>query len=127
VRREPEKSVRHVIDVIVREHIETFLAVVREERGKALPYYVANELRRYLDCGILAKGFLRVVCAQCGDEMLVAYSCKCRGACPSCSARRMCGSAAHLVDADQRTARRAAPAVGAHGALRSASGARAAA
>jgi len=90
--------VRHVINVIVREHIETFHAVVREERGKALPYYVANELRRTLDCGILAKRFLRVVCAQCGDEMLVAYACKCRGACPSCSARRMCGSAAHLVD-----------------------------
>ena len=95
VRREPEKSVLHVI---VREHLETFFAVVREERGKDLPYYVENELRRYLDCGILARGFLRVVCTRCGDEMLVAYSCKCRGACPSCSARRMCGSAAHLVD-----------------------------
>src|SRR5258708_7532335 len=31
-------------------------------------------------------------------EMLVAYACKCRGACPSCCARRMCGTAAHLVD-----------------------------
>lgn len=35
VRREPESSVLHVI---VREHRETFFAVVREERGKDLPY-----------------------------------------------------------------------------------------
>ena len=94
-RREPEKSALHLI---VREHLETFLATVREERGKDLPRYVEEELRRYLRCGILAHGFLRVVCRTCGEEIVVARSCKCRGACPSCSARRMCGSAAHLVD-----------------------------
>jgi hypothetical protein len=30
--------------------------------------------------------------------MLVAFSCKRRGTCPSCNARRMCNGAAHLVD-----------------------------
>jgi Putative transposase/Transposase zinc-binding domain len=60
--------------------------------------YVEQELRRYLRCGLLLWGFVRVMCPTCRDEILVAYSCKCRGACPSCSARRMCGSAAHLVD-----------------------------
>jgi Putative transposase/Transposase zinc-binding domain len=84
--------------VVVREHLETFLAHVREERGKDLPRYVEQELRRYLRCGILAHGFCRVVCASCREEILVAYSCKCRGCCPSCSARRMCGTAANLVD-----------------------------
>jgi ribosomal protein S27E len=39
-----------------------------------------------------AEGFLRVVCPKCRQEIVVAYSCKCRGACPSCSARRMCDS-----------------------------------
>ena len=29
---------------------------------------------------------------------LVGFSCKGRGACPSCSAKRMAGTAAHLVD-----------------------------
>jgi Transposase zinc-binding domain len=82
----------------VREHLETFLATVREERGKDIPHYVEGELRRYVRCGILAHGFCRVVCPACRQESLVAYSCKCRGACPSCSARRMCGTAAHLVD-----------------------------
>ena len=82
----------------MREHLETFLATVREERGKALPRYVEQELRRYLQCGILAHGFCRVACWTCGKEIFVSYSCKCRGACPSCAARRMCGTAAHLVD-----------------------------
>jgi len=94
-RREPEKTALHLI---VREHLETFLATVREERGKDLPHYVEQELRRYLRCGILAHGFCRVVCPTCGEESVVAHSCKCRGACPSCSARRMCGAASNLVE-----------------------------
>ena len=48
--------------------------------------------------GILAHGFLRVRCAHCAHEKLVAFSCKRRGFCPSCGARRMAESAAHLVD-----------------------------
>jgi hypothetical protein len=36
---------------VMREHLETFLQTVREERGKALPRYVEEELRRYLRCG----------------------------------------------------------------------------
>ena len=55
-RREPENSALHLV---VREHLETFLTTVREERGKDLPRYVEQELRRYLRCGILAHGFLR--------------------------------------------------------------------
>src|SRR5690606_31500697 len=43
-------------------------------------------------------GFLRVVCEHCRAERLVAYSCKKRGLCPSCGARRMAESARHLVD-----------------------------
>ncbi|XYI04161.1 transposase zinc-binding domain-containing protein [Sorangium sp. So ce1128] len=82
----------------MREHLETFLATVREERGRSLPRYIEQELRRYLRCGLLPWGFARVVCPTCRKEILVACSCKCRGACPSCSARRMCDSAAHLVE-----------------------------
>ena len=52
----------------------------------------------YLDCGILARGFARVRCGDCGNELLVGFSCKRRGICPSCNARRMHDTAAHLVD-----------------------------
>ena len=37
-------------------------------------------------------------CDDCGRERLVAYSCKGRAFCPSCGARRMADTAAHLVD-----------------------------
>ncbi len=64
----------------------------------ALPQYVERELRAYLKCGILAHGFLRARCRSCSKDLLVALSCKKRGVCPSCNARRMCGTAAHLTD-----------------------------
>ena len=49
-------------------------------------------------CGILARGFLRLRCGECGHDKLLALSCKRRGFCPSCGARRMSQTAAHLVD-----------------------------
>ena len=67
-------------------------------QGKSLPYYVIEEFEEYLKCGRLEHGFLRVRCETCHQEKLVAFSCKRRGFCPSCGARRMADSAAHLVD-----------------------------
>jgi hypothetical protein len=61
-----------------------------------LPEFVKDEFEAYLECGILAHGFLRVRCAGCAHEKLVAFSCKRRGFCPSCGARRMAESAAHF-------------------------------
>jgi len=46
----------------------------------------------------LEHGFLRVRCDACHAEKLLAFSCKRRGFCPSCGARRMAESAALLVD-----------------------------
>ncbi len=63
-----------------------------------LPRYVERELAEYLRCGFLAHGFARVRCQACADELVVAFSCKRRGICPSCTARRMADTAAHLVD-----------------------------
>ncbi|WP_434042837.1 MULTISPECIES: transposase zinc-binding domain-containing protein [Sorangium] len=37
-------------------------------------------------------------CDGCGHDVLVAFSCKHRGPCPSCASRRMCDEAATLVD-----------------------------
>jgi Transposase zinc-binding domain len=63
-----------------------------------LPEFVKDECDAFLECGILAHGFLRLRCAACTHEKLVAFSCKRRGFCPSCGARRMAETAAHLVD-----------------------------
>jgi hypothetical protein len=87
VRCEPETTVLHIV---VREHLATFLSVFREQDGKGLPRYVEQELRRYLRCGLLSQGFLRVVCSTCRREMLVAFSCKCQAR-PSSRARTCSG------------------------------------
>ncbi len=63
-----------------------------------MPGYVEQEFEDYLKCGRLEQGFLRVRCDTCHAEHLVAFSCKRRGFCPSCGARRMADSAALLVD-----------------------------
>jgi len=94
-RHEPEKTVLYKI---VSEHLETFLGEVGDHYDKPLPKYVEKELRDYLRCGLLQHGFLWAVCKECGRTILVAFSCKKRGACCSCAARRMCNGAAHLVD-----------------------------
>jgi hypothetical protein len=96
-RREPERTLLHAT---VRAHWKTFLAEVDEggEASASLPRFVVGEFERYLACGILAHGFARVRCTACGDELLVALSCKGRGFCPSCTTRRMHDTAAHLVD-----------------------------
>jgi hypothetical protein len=94
-RRRPESTLLYKI---VEQHLETFLAEAREKHDKPLPRYVESELRAYLSCGILSYGLLRALCRACGAELVVAFSCKRRGICPSCNARRMCNTAANLVD-----------------------------
>jgi ribosomal protein S27E len=68
------------------------------QQGKSLPVHVHREFEAYLKCGRLEHGFLRVRCDKCHFERLVAFSCKKRGFCPSCGARRMAETAALLAD-----------------------------
>jgi hypothetical protein len=60
-RRAPEHSVLHRV---VRENMKTFLAEAdaRSPDGRGLPQYVKGALERFLDCGVLARGFCRVRC-----------------------------------------------------------------
>ena len=63
-----------------------------------MPGYVEEELRGYLECGLLCFRFARAVCMTCRTGFVVAFSCKGRGVCPSCNGRHMAQTAAHLVD-----------------------------
>jgi hypothetical protein len=84
---------------VIAEHLETFLASVDDDpAAKGLPDYVQREFYDYLQCGILAHGFLRLGCDTCQKEVLLAFSCKRRGFCASCAGRRMAQTAAHLVE-----------------------------
>jgi len=75
-RRRPEQTTLYQL---VQEHAETFFAQVECETGAGLPDFVKDEFDAFLDCGILANGFLRLRCADCAHEKLVAFSCKKRG------------------------------------------------
>ncbi|WP_434301755.1 transposase zinc-binding domain-containing protein [Corallococcus exiguus] len=66
--------------------------------GRGLPRYVERDFARYLECGVLAHGFARVRRESCKDELLVAFSCKGRGECPSCNEKRANETAVHLVE-----------------------------
>ena len=96
-RRHPEQTALYQV---VQQHLETYLAIAGEDDWDAqrVPAYVERQFRRYLECGILAHGFARARCPDCGHDFLVAFSCKGCGLCPSCNARRMAETAAHLVD-----------------------------
>ena len=88
---------RTLLYALVQAHYPDFLARLEAE-DRALPAYVREEFEAFLRCGVLDHGFLRVVCEHCHAERLVAFSCKKRGFCPSCGARRMAESARHLVE-----------------------------
>ena len=94
VRHRPETTLLYQI---VQEYWPEFQAELAGH-GKYLPTYVTKEFDEYLKCDRLEHGFLWVLCESCHDEKLVAFSCKRRGFCPSCGARKMAGSAALLVD-----------------------------
>jgi hypothetical protein len=84
-RRRPEKTPLHKI---VSENLESWLEW-REAAERPVPGYVEEELRGYLQCGLLCFGFGRALCTGCGRGLVVAFSCKGRGVCPSCNGRHM--------------------------------------
>ena len=84
---------------VVQNHLETFLALCHDdgEEERVTPH-AEWELRRFLECGILAYGFDRARCDEYDHDFLIAFSCKGRGICLSCNTRRMAETAAHLAD-----------------------------
>jgi ribosomal protein S27E len=93
-RRQPEHTLLYKI---IKEYYPAFISHLEAEERK-LPEYVRNEFEEYLKCGLLSNGFLRIRCEGCQHERLVAFSCKKRGFCPSCGAKRMIESSALLID-----------------------------
>jgi ribosomal protein S27E len=96
VKYERHKPEQTLLYQIIEKYYPQFLSHMGQQ-DKYLPKYVRSEFEEYLKCGRLEYGFLRVRCEDCHHEHLVAFSCKRRGFCPSCGARRMAESAALLV------------------------------
>ena len=92
--RRPEKTVLYEV---TKRHYATWYKNY-EHTNHHVPHHISNAFQKYFGCGILAKGFACAHCEDCSKDLIIPFSCKRRGLCPSCNARAMCETAAHLVD-----------------------------
>lgn len=86
--RHPEHTVFyrvffHYFERFLREYEDRF----EKEYGYFRPV-IQDVVEKYLDCGNPMCGFARIRCPDCGEERLLMFSCKTRGFCPSCHAKR---------------------------------------
>ena len=85
-RREPEKTLLYSA---LASGIESWLAERKDDTSKMpLPDFVEKEFRGFLRCGLLQHGFVVLEGPGYQTNVTVAYSCKLRGFCPSCGAKR---------------------------------------
>ena len=87
-RREPEKSELYQIIYNHREDFECRYDELFQEQYGFLRKNVLESFDAFLNCGILKHGCARAVCEECDHSELIAFSCKERVLCPSCSAKR---------------------------------------
>ncbi|MBE9551157.1 MAG: transposase [Proteobacteria bacterium] len=73
----------HCFEEFLREYEKRF----EREYGYLRPV-IQEVVDKYLDCGNPKCGFARIRCPDCGTERLLTFSCKVRGLCPSCHAKR---------------------------------------
>ena len=90
--RRPEKT---VLFQVIKKYYKTW-AKKSENSDKKIPLYVHKEFKSYIKCGILSHGFAYAHCNACHHDFILGFSCKGRGLCPSCSARNMAETAAHI-------------------------------
>jgi hypothetical protein len=86
--RQPRESDFHRL---VREHFGLFRAVYAERYARKFGHWRTvydKAVSHFLKCGDLQRGFARVRCPDCRHEFFVAFSCKQRCICPSCSQKR---------------------------------------
>ena len=92
-RHTPEKSLLYKT---IQQTWPSFVARCEAE-NHPVPSFVKREFEAYLRCGILDYGFARVYCEECRYDRLIPFSCKRRGFCGSCLARRMSEMSTRLV------------------------------
>jgi len=87
--RHPERTVLYRV---LFHHFERFLMEYESRFEREYGYFrpiVKEVVERYLDCGNPRCGFARIRCPDCAEERLVMFSCRTRGFCPSCHAKRV--------------------------------------
>jgi ribosomal protein S27E len=77
---------------VLFHYFDRFLAEYEERFEKEYGFFrpiVKEVVEHYLDCGNPRCGFARIRCPDCGEECLLYFSCRTRGFCPSCPAKRI--------------------------------------
>ena len=103
-RHRPEQTLLYQL---IEAHYPAFVAHLAA-RERTLPVHVQREFEATLKCGRLEHGFLRVRCADCHAERLVAFSCKRRGFYSGHPALRPSGQPAAVQNRSRRFCARAA-------------------
>jgi ribosomal protein S27E len=87
--RHPERTVLYRV---LFHHFERFVAEYENRFEREYGFFrpiVKEVVEKYLDCGNPRSGFARIRCPRCRTEHLLTFSCKTRGFCPSCHAKRL--------------------------------------
>jgi ribosomal protein S27E len=77
---------------VLFHYFDRFLVEYKRRFEREYGYFrpvVKEVVERYLDCGNPRCGFARIRCPDCQGEHLLTFSCKTRGFCPSCHAKRL--------------------------------------
>ena len=98
-RRRPETSVLYQLVYHSRDDLERAWEERFQPTYGVLRDEVLTTFDEYMNCGILAHSAARVYCDTCKHSMLLAFSCKRRGVCPSCGAKRAIKFAEHIYAA----------------------------
>jgi|SRR3989339_336718 len=97
---QPQERCKGPLFRVVLDHLEEFavqLAWPSDSWPRPQPR-VIERFRKYIECGIPRFGVARYQCPKCGDDVFVPFSCKIRGLCPSCDAKRATVTMANAVD-----------------------------
>jgi len=95
-RRRPETSTLYQVVYHTRHSLEYSWTERFQPDYGSLRAEVLQVYDEYLNCGLLSNGVARVYCDSCKHSLLVAFSCKKRGVCPSCSVKRAVKFAEHI-------------------------------
>lgn len=81
---------KNPLNRLVRENLPEFEIWLKDApSGKPRPHPgIIAALEKFSECGVLRYGAVRYRCPECGHDVFVAFSCKRRGLCPSCDAKR---------------------------------------
>ena len=87
--RHPERTVLYQV---LFHYFDRFLTEYESRFEKPYGFFrpiIKEVVERYLDCGNPRCGFARIRCPDCHTEHLLMFSCRTRGFCPSCHAKRL--------------------------------------